>query len=277
MKNKSKLHQIVSLISFIGLLTVSGYGHAYDNHTISEAKSAYEKGMQSLQNKDWSTAAQNLSHSHDLVPFPMTAYLASVAYAQSEVAERALRYATMAINNQPNLEQALINDNKLKQPYIQEARRIIHWAQNYEKASEEFVKLTGKADSKATCTKCPAPPSNVNTPHNYPFKIGTPTPVNTNISNLTGTWHCNDHGNYFIRQVGKQVWWLGQSSDGGNTWTNVFHGRRTNKNMIIGQWTDLPRGKSHNAGNITLKITNSGTLKATHRTGGFGGSEWTRH
>ncbi|HVS40574.1 MAG TPA: hypothetical protein VMS17_33770 [Gemmataceae bacterium] len=33
--------------------------------------------------------------------------------------------------------------------------------------------------------------------------------------NLTGKWTCSDGGTYFIRQVGRDVYWLGQSGNGG--------------------------------------------------------------
>lgn len=43
-------------------------------------------------------------------------------------------------------------------------------------------------------------------------------------SNLSGGWICDDGGTYFVRQVGDQLWWYGQSSDGGESWANVISG-----------------------------------------------------
>lgn len=40
-------------------------------------------------------------------------------------------------------------------------------------------------------------------------------------SSLTGTWRCNDGGTYFVRQVGREIWWLGRSADSGASFTNV--------------------------------------------------------
>jgi hypothetical protein len=31
--------------------------------------------------------------------------------------------------------------------------------------------------------------------------------------NLTGTWKANDGGTYYIRNIGKDVWWLGTSGN----------------------------------------------------------------
>ena len=94
-------------------------------------------------------------------------------------------------------------------------------------------------------------------------------------SNLTGRWRCNDGGSYFIRQVGSELWWYGQSRDGGATWSNVFHGR-IQENQVIGRWADVPHGRIQNAGEMSLQILGAHKLRATRRTGGFGGSEWTR-
>jgi hypothetical protein len=44
--------------------------------------------------------------------------------------------------------------------------------------------------------------------------------------NLNGLWKANDGGNYWIRQVGNNVWWVEMSGDGGQTFTNVFRACR---------------------------------------------------
>ena len=99
-----------------------------------------------------------------------------------------------------------------------------------------------------------------------------PVPVSMN---LTGRWRCNDGGAYFIRQVDSELWWYGQSSDGGATWSNVFHGR-IQGNRVVGRWADVPQGRLRNAGEMSLQILGNRGLKAIQRTGGFGGSEWSR-
>jgi hypothetical protein len=99
-----------------------------------------------------------------------------------------------------------------------------------------------------------------------------PAPVS---KNLTGRWRCNDGGTYFIRQVGSDLWWYGQSGDGGATWSNVFHGS-IQGNQVIGRWADVPHGKLQNAGEMSLEILGNRKLRAIRRTGGFGGSEWSR-
>jgi hypothetical protein len=102
---------------------------------------------------------------------------------------------------------------------------------------------------------------------------GSP-PVSTSV-HLTGRWSCNDGGSYFIRQIGNEIWWHGLSRDGGATWSNVFHGR-LNGNHVSGRWADVPQGRIRGAGEMTFQIFGNNQFKAIRKTGGFGGSVWTR-
>lgn len=94
-------------------------------------------------------------------------------------------------------------------------------------------------------------------------------------SNLTGRWNGNDGGKYFLRQVGNELWWYGMSGDGGASWTNVFQGRIEGK-KVRGRWADVPLGRIMGDGEMHLQVLSPNHLRATHRTGGFGGSDWTR-
>ncbi|MEM7795020.1 MAG: hypothetical protein AAF579_11300 [Cyanobacteria bacterium P01_C01_bin.118] len=92
---------------------------------------------------------------------------------------------------------------------------------------------------------------------------------------LSGQWQGNDGGTYYINQIGNTVWWYGESSDGGATWTNVFHGT-VQGNRVVGEWSDVPKGRIDQAGEMELQIDSVGRLSAIRKTGGFGGSVWTR-
>jgi hypothetical protein len=100
--------------------------------------------------------------------------------------------------------------------------------------------------------------------------VAPPVPLN-----LTARWNGNDGGRYFLRQVGNELWWYGMSGDGGASWTNVFQGR-IEGNMVVGRWADIPHGRGTGHGEMHLQVLSPNHLRATHRTGGFGGSEWTR-
>ncbi|MDN0075071.1 hypothetical protein QU481_09210 [Crenobacter sp. SG2303] len=96
------------------------------------------------------------------------------------------------------------------------------------------------------------------------------------IHNLTGQWRCNDGGTYYIRQVDLEIWWYGRSANGGQGFSNVFHGFIQKSGRIEGRWADVPMGRMQNSGKLVLQIGGSRILNAVSNTGGFGGGEWTR-
>lgn len=97
------------------------------------------------------------------------------------------------------------------------------------------------------------------------------------LPNLTGVYDCNDGGTYYIRQVGRVLWWFGE--DDNANFSNVYRGIiNQTTNTISGTWADVPKGQNTGSGRLTLKGTANGTavLDRTFETGGFGGSKWTR-
>lgn len=94
-------------------------------------------------------------------------------------------------------------------------------------------------------------------------------------ADLTAVWNCNDGGIYFVRQVGNQIWWYGQSSDGGNTWSNVFQGTITGS-QITGSWADVPKGSIRGYGWMTLEIQGGDRFVKIAGGENFGGSVWSR-
>lgn len=94
---------------------------------------------------------------------------------------------------------------------------------------------------------------------------------------MNGVFRGNDGGVYYVRQVGAEVWWLGESPDGGKRFTNVFHGARSG-DVVNGTWADVT-GQMHNSGVLELRISeaNGGVTgwTRTAATGGFTGSTWT--
>lgn len=92
---------------------------------------------------------------------------------------------------------------------------------------------------------------------------------------LTGVWNCDDGGKYYIRQLGNKVWWYGENNPNSPGWSNVMYGTISG-NTINGNWADVPKGGTMNNGVMKLNIENNNRLSATQKTGGFGGSVWTR-
>jgi hypothetical protein len=92
---------------------------------------------------------------------------------------------------------------------------------------------------------------------------------------LTGVWNCDDGGKYYVRQLGTTVWWFGEQSPSNPTWTNVMQGT-VSGNIIYADWSDVPLGSVMSSGNLVLQIVSNYQLTAISKTGGFGGSTWTR-
>ncbi len=96
------------------------------------------------------------------------------------------------------------------------------------------------------------------------------------VADLTGVWRCDDGGHYYLRQLGKTLYWYGELNMTKPQWSNVYNGR-IKGDMIGGTWADVPKGKATGNGQLTLKIKQNGNvLVAEQKSGGFGGSRWVR-
>ncbi len=95
------------------------------------------------------------------------------------------------------------------------------------------------------------------------------------FANLTGKWSCNDGGNYYMRQLGKEVFWYGERSPTAPAWSNIASGY-IDGNQVILRWADVPKGQIMQEGILILRLDTPNKATATYKTGGFGGSIWTR-
>ncbi len=95
------------------------------------------------------------------------------------------------------------------------------------------------------------------------------------FADLTGKWSCNDGGSYYLRQLGKEVFWYGERSPAAPAWSNVASGY-IDGNQIILRWADVPKGRIMQEGILILRLDTPDKATATYKTGGFGGSIWTR-
>jgi hypothetical protein len=96
--------------------------------------------------------------------------------------------------------------------------------------------------------------------------------------NLTGAWHADDVGSYYLRQIGDTVWWLGLSRDQGRTFANVFRGTLSGV-LIEGAWVDVPLGTDPILGGGPLSlfyIDDKTTTFVKASNGFFGGTRWTK-
>lgn len=92
---------------------------------------------------------------------------------------------------------------------------------------------------------------------------------------LSGKWYGDDGGIYYIRQIGNRIWWFGENHPNAPSWSNVAYGEAHGAEIRL-QWADVPKGYIMNSGTLVLEILSNGRIAARHKTGGFGGSVWTR-
>lgn len=93
--------------------------------------------------------------------------------------------------------------------------------------------------------------------------------------NVSGLWSSNDGGTYHVRKIGNTLWWLGMSSDNGQSWSNVFRGTISG-DIIDGEWADV-RGRIWGKGTLRLQISGTTLIRKIGSSGsGFGGSTWGR-
>jgi hypothetical protein len=96
---------------------------------------------------------------------------------------------------------------------------------------------------------------------------------------LSGRYKSNDGGTYFVKKNGNSVWWVGESPDGGGSWTNVFSGTYEN-GTFTGRWADV-RGND-GKGTMTLRLIGAietgvhGFERIDASGSGFGGVRWSR-
>jgi hypothetical protein len=97
---------------------------------------------------------------------------------------------------------------------------------------------------------------------------------------LTGVWHGNDGGTYYLRQIGDVVWWIGlNGGNDGRIYSNIFRGTITTQpvysTVIEGEWVDVPRGAIMNSGKLLVDI-NEGRSSLSKISGAFGTTIWTK-
>jgi hypothetical protein len=108
-------------------------------------------------------------------------------------------------------------------------------------------------------------------PHGSQTPVVTGTPA---VLNLSGVWNCDDGGKYYVRQLGNKVWWLGERTPTSPAWSNVAHGDLVGNQLRL-EWADVPKGSILQSGILLLEVTGN-KMTAKQKTGGFGGSNWSR-
>lgn len=99
-----------------------------------------------------------------------------------------------------------------------------------------------------------------------------PKPPTTAID-LTGFWEADGGAKYYLRQIGKNVYW---SADAMPRVRNIFYGS-IDGDVLSGYWIDLPGGEIETGtGELKLKIESNDKLTKISSTLAYGASTWIR-
>jgi TIR domain len=102
--------------------------------------------------------------------------------------------------------------------------------------------------------------------------------------NITGVWECNDGGIYYVRNLGREVWWFGHGVHPHQSFANVAYGQvegEGDKRTLKLRWADVPAGTTNIYGRLVLLLSFSiqqnrvTHMSATESSGRFGGEHWT--
>lgn len=79
----------------------------------------------------------------------------------------------------------------------------------------------------------------------------------TALADLTGRWHSDDGGDYYLRQIEQDIYWYGRSGDG--RWATVFTGQFVG-GELRGRWLSVPQGQATGQGELHLAVREQGKV-----------------
>jgi hypothetical protein len=91
--------------------------------------------------------------------------------------------------------------------------------------------------------------------------------------NLTGIWLDEKGQRYKLRQAGEQIFWGLELKSLGTI--NIFHGN-IHKNLLFGEWVDMPGGRLLSNGKMNIKIESNNHLVQIWSNPTYYGSSWNR-
>lgn len=101
--------------------------------------------------------------------------------------------------------------------------------------------------------------------------------------NVTGVWRCDDGGTYYIRNIGRQVWWHGFGKLPHFSFANVAYGHvedASGRCRLLLRWADIPIGTANIHGHLLLELDFPSLegrvirMSAIESSGKFLGSRW---
>jgi len=78
-------------------------------------------------------------------------------------------------------------------------------------------------------------------------------PLAAYAQNLTGVFHDPNGVPYYIRQVGREIWWFGENDPDTPNFSSVAHGK-IHQDRIILSWADVPKGANQGSGILVFQV-----------------------
>lgn len=88
---------------------------------------------------------------------------------------------------------------------------------------------------------------------------------------LSGLWVKENNAEgprYYLNQVGKAVFWYGEDKAENPLWAHVVYGRIQGQELLA-SYSDIPKGKFHNVGQLKFKIVDPNKLLLYESSGGW--------
>ncbi len=138
---------------------------------------------------------------------------------------------------------------------------------------EDVASPSARVDSASSAS---SPIAGVSTTSTDLSAIACATDDPGDVGELTGAWAGNDHGVYYVRQVGDCVWWFGTELKdiepgmvGQPGFANVAAGRVDGAEIEL-EWADVPMGNILDGGGLTLTYDEPTDQLAITERRGFG-------
>jgi hypothetical protein len=92
---------------------------------------------------------------------------------------------------------------------------------------------------------------------------------------LTGTWSCDDGGDYYITQQGHIVWWSAEGSPTEPIWSNAARGILSNCVLTL-EYSDVPKGSAKGYSTLVLEVLSNDEMVAREKPQSYSGYHWRR-
>jgi len=93
------------------------------------------------------------------------------------------------------------------------------------------------------------------------------------VPDLSGVWRTQTGATFYVRQIGREIWWFGTQSSNRPRWTNVAGGKVIN-GVVTVRWVDVPAAEGHSAGFVELRLVGPNHLAVIGNPNDFLASDW---